>query len=343
MGIAREAAFAVMNAAADFLGPGAIVTPIFQTEILDMVRRRGMLGQRIKSVPASGQPSRYFEQTRIVQGIFQDPRTLAFTPTQDPTRRERYVRMKAIYGSIAFNLFDVETTRQQGQFSMLVAKDVEDTVQGCLRTSDQGLWNGTDTSLDTDTGIIEYVGGLTQINRTATIASSARIIDGLKAEVAAMVANTSFVVQPTAIYVNPILGDLIDQEERLNQRQIPQTVLNTVTGGLLVNAIATQAGHLPLIPDSFLPNGATGGSTTESTKTDYRAVIVSEPLIEYHYITMPEPRVFQFGLEGSLATRYAVVLFGAPVFRGKANATQNQGTVESGAVIYAHAVVTVVR
>ena len=343
MGVTREAAFTSMDAAADFLGPGAITTPVFQTEILDMVRRRGMLGQRIKNVPATGQPSRYFEQTRIVQGIFQDPRQLAYAPTADPTRRERYVRIKAIYGSIGFNLFDVETTRQQGQFAMLVAKDLEDTVQGCLRTGDLALWNGVDTSLDTDTGIIEYMGALNQINRTATIASSARIIDGLKAEVAAMVANTSFVVRPTAIYVNPILGDLIDQEERLNQRQIPQTVLNTVTGGLLVNALATQAGHLPLIPDPFLPNGVSGSSTTESGKTDYRAVILSEALVEYHYITTPEPRVFQLGLEGGLATRYAVVLFGAPVFRGVANAAQNQGVVESGKVSYSHSVVTVVR
>lgn len=342
MGIAREAGFSDMAAAADFLGPGAIATPMFAPEILDMVRRRGVLGQRIKNVPATGQPSRYFEQTRIVSGAFQDPRSLQFTPTGDPTRRERYVTIKAIYGSVTFNLFDVEVTRQQGQFSQLVAKDINDTVEGTLRTSDQALWNGADTSLIVPTSI-EYVGGLTQINRTASIASSARIIDGLKAEIAAMVANTSFTVRPTAIYVNPVLGDLIDQEERLNQRQIPQTTLNTVTGGLLVNALATQAGNLPIIPDHFLPNGASGGSTTESGKTDYKAVILSEALVEYHYITTADPRVFQLGLEGGLATRYAVVMFGAPVFKGKADASTNQGVTEGSQTTYSHSVVTVVR
>lgn len=343
MSVTREAGFIAMDAAADFLGPGAAVVPVFQTEILDMVRRRGMLGRRIRNELATGHPSRYFEQTRIVQGEFQDPRNLRYNPTGDPTRRERYVRMKAIYASIGFNLFDVETSRQQGQFADLVAKDLNDAVQGALRTSDQALWNGTDTSLETDTGIVQYFGGLTQINRTASIASSARIIDGLKAEIASMVANTSFEVRPTAVYVNPILGDLIDQEERLNQRQMPQTVLNTVTGGLLVNALATQAGHIPIIPDPFLPNGVSGGSTTESGKTDYKAVIVMESMVEYHYITAAEPRVFQLGLEGGLATRYAVVMFGAPVFKGKANAAQSQGTVETSTVTYAHAVVTVVR
>ena len=336
------ASFSSMDAAADFLGPGAIETPMFAPEILDMVKRRGTLGQRIRPVLATGQPSRYFEQTRIVPGAFQDPRALQFTPTGDPTRRERYVTIKAIYGSINFGLFDVEVTRQQGNFTQLVAKDINDTVDGTLRTSDLGLWNGADTNLILPTSI-EYVGGLTQINRTASIASSARIIDGIKAEIAAMVANVNFVVRPTAVYLNPVLGDLIDAEERLNQRQIPTTVLNTVTGGLVVNAIATQAGLIPLIPDSFLLNGPSAGSTSESGKTDYKAVILSENMVEYHYVTSPDPRVFQLGLEGGLATRYAVVMFGAPVFKGKADVTTNQAQTEGTQTTYAHSVVTVVR
>ena len=343
MAVVLQAGFnGTLAAAADFLGPGAVITPMFQPQITDMVRRRGVFGKRIKNEPATGQPSRYFEQTRIVTGAFQDPRALTFTPTGDPTRRERYLTVKAIYGSLAFNLFDVEVNRQQGQFASLVAKDIEDTIQGTLKTSDIGLWNGTDTDVIAPT-TLEYVGGLTQINRTATIASSARIIDGLKAEVAAMMANENFDVRVTAIYVNPLLGDLIDQEERLNQRQIPQTVLHEVTGGLLVNAISTQMGLIPIIADPYLRNGATGGSTSESGKTDYKAAILSEDLCEYHYVTSAEPRVFQLGLEGGLATRYAIVLFGAPVFKGKANASQNQSFVESSQTSYAHSVVTVVR
>jgi hypothetical protein len=133
---------------------------------------------------------------------------------------------------------------------------------------------------------------------------------------------------------------LIDQEERLNQRQIEKV---EVVGGLRVTALATQAGVLPIIPDPYLYNGATGGSTTESGKTDYYAVILSEPLVEYVYITSPQPRVFQLGLQGGLATQYAVPMFGAPIFKGKANANQAQNVVESGETTYAHSVVTVVR
>ena len=326
-----------MAAAADFFGPGALETPRYEQEILDMVRKRGVLGQRVRRVPATGQPSRYFEQTRIVAGEFRDVRALNFTPSADPTRRERGVTVKAIQAGLNFGLFDVEMTRQQGQFTQLLAKDIMDTIQGCLRTSDKALWNGNDTDLVLPT-TLEYYGGLTQINRTASIASTASIVDGLKAEVASMMNDQSFEVKPTAIYINPVLGDLIDQEERLNHRQMHQV---EVVAGVRVNALATQAGELPLIPDWTLPS--TNPSATESGKVDYKAVILTEDKVEMHYLTTPDPRVFVLGLEGNLATRYSVVLFDAVVFKGKANAAQGQATTESSLTSYSHSVVTVVR
>lgn len=340
--IGRDAAFHDMSAAADFFGPGSIETPMYQTEILDMVRRRGVLGQRLRNEKATGQPSRYFEQTRIQGGEFQNPRNLSFGTSSDPTRRERYITLKAIAAGISFGIFDVELARQQGQFTQLTSKDLADTVEGVLRTSDLAIWSGSDTDLVVPT-TIEYVGLLTQINRTFSIASNVSIIDALKAEVASMMANQAFTVKPTAIYCNPILADLIDQEERLNQRQMPQSVVNEVTGGLIVNALATQAGLLPIIPDWSLPNGAAGESVVESGKTDYKVVILSEALVEYHYLTQAEPRVFVLGLEGNLATRYMIAMFGAPVAKGKANANQVQNVTETNQLTYAHSVGTVVR
>jgi len=334
--MASTARFIEISAAADFYGPGALETPMYQPEIMDVVRRRGVLGQRVQRVPATGQPSRYFEQTRIVAGAFADARNMTFTPSGDPTRRERGVTVKAIVAGQSFGLFDVEMTRQQGTFAQLVAKDVLDSVQGVLRTSDRALWNGTDTDLVLP-GTLEYVGGLTQINRTASISSSASIVDGIKAEVASMMGDANFEVRPSGIYVSPVLGDLIDQEERLNHRQMHQV---EVVAGVRVNALATQAGTLPLIPDWALPSVP---STTETGKTDYRAVILMESLVEMHYLTTPEPRVFVLGLEGDLATRYTTVLFDAPVFKGKANPAQSQGTTETALVTYAHSVVTVTR
>src|SRR5580692_6051900 len=60
-----NAKFTDIHGAADFIGPGAIEVPFYQTEILDLVRRRGIFGRRIKQVPATGHPSRYFEETAI--------------------------------------------------------------------------------------------------------------------------------------------------------------------------------------------------------------------------------------------------------------------------------------
>ena len=54
-----NAQFLDIHSAADYIGPGAVEVPFYQTEITDLVRRRGMFGQRIKQVPATGHPSRY--------------------------------------------------------------------------------------------------------------------------------------------------------------------------------------------------------------------------------------------------------------------------------------------
>ncbi len=60
-----KAQFVNLQAAADYMGPGAIEVDRYQTEITDIVRRRGPFGQRIKQVPATGHPSRFFEETAI--------------------------------------------------------------------------------------------------------------------------------------------------------------------------------------------------------------------------------------------------------------------------------------
>ncbi len=60
-----NATFADIHAAADYIGPGAIEVPLYQTEIFDICRRSSPFGQRIKQVPATGHPSRFFEETAI--------------------------------------------------------------------------------------------------------------------------------------------------------------------------------------------------------------------------------------------------------------------------------------
>ena len=310
-----NAKFADLYAAADYIGPGAIEVPLYQTEITDIVRRRGVFGQRIKQVPATGHPSRYFEETAIPSPTaaagFVDPRNIV-APLVTPTRVERSVPLKALVAQINYNLFDIELGQQQSQFAYLQAKDLTDTVEGVLRTHDLALWNGNDTSLTSPT-TTQYFGAVGQIvagGQTTTIGTSSSIVDGIKAQVAAMVANSSFGVRPTAIYANPVLLDLIDREMKTEFNVVLNTT--TVQGGFTVKTLSTQAGELPLIPEWTLSYTGTPGSGTAVLP----AYIVTEDLIEYHWLSEPNPRVFQLGLPGSLASQHVVVKFGGLVVKG---------------------------
>lgn len=309
-----KANFYDIHSAADYIGPGAIEVPFYQTEITDIVRRRSIFGQRIKQVPATGHPSRFFEELAIPNpgtAGFVDPRNIV-APTVSPTRAERSVPLKAIVAQLNYNLFDIELGTQQKQFAYLQAKDLIDTVEGVMNTHDIALWNGSDTSLTTPT-TQQYFGVAEQINaggNSTTIGLGDSITDGLKSTIAQMVSNTGFAVRPTAIYANPVLLDLIDREMKSEFN----VVLNTrqITAGFTVKTLATQAGELPLIPDWSLADMGTPGSG----KAVLPAYVVMEDMIEYHWLSDPNPRVFQLGLPGSLASQYVVVKFGAPVVKG---------------------------
>ena len=309
------AQFKDIHAAADYIGPGAVEVSQFQTEITDIVRRRGVFGQRIRQVPATGHPSRFFEETGIpspsLAAGFVDPRNIV-PSVVSPTRVERSVPLKALVSQLNYNLFDMEIGSQQSQFAYLQAKDLADTVDGVMRTHDIALWNGADTSLSTPTST-QYYGAAAQIaagGNSVTIGANSSIVDGLKSAVAQMVSNTNYAVRPTAIYANPILLDLLDRE----MKTAFNVVLNTkeIQGGITVKALSTQAGDLPLIPEWTL--GYTG--TPGSGSAVLPAYIVTEDLVEYHWLTDPNPRVFQLGMPGSLASQYVVCKFGGLVVKG---------------------------
>jgi hypothetical protein len=310
-----KAQFVNLQAAADYMGPGAIEVDLYQSEITDIVRRRGPFGQRIKQVPATGHPSRFFEETAIpsptAANAFVDPRNIVPTLVA-PTRLERSVPLKCLVSQINYNVFDIEVGSQQSQFAYLQAKDLADSVEGLLRTHDVALWNGNDTSLSNPT-TPQYFGVCGQIvagGNTASISTTSSIVDGLKSTIAQMVENTNYEVRPTAIYSNPVLLDLIDRE----MKQEFNVVLSTtqVAGGLTVKTLSTQAGDLPLIPDWSLPYTGTPGSGSAQLPV----YIVTEDMIEYHWLTNPTPRIFQLGTPSSLTSQMVVVKFGAVVVKG---------------------------
>jgi len=84
-----------------------------------------------------------------------------------------------------------------------------------------------------------------------------------------------------------------------------------ITVALRVKALSTHAGDLPLIPEWAL--GYTG--TPGSGSAVLPAYIVTEDLIEYHWLTDPNPRVFKLGLPSALTQQMVVVKFGAPVVK----------------------------
>ena len=117
-------------------------------------------------------------------------------------------------------------------------------------------------------------------------------------------------MRPTAIYANPVLLDLIDREMKTEFNVVLST--KEITSGFTVKTLSTQAGDIPLIPEWTLSYTGTPGSGTAVLP----AYIVTEEMIEYHWLSDPNPRVFQLGTVGSLASQHVVVKFGGVVVKG---------------------------
>lgn len=318
-----------IQANADFLGNGAIEINQYEAEILDIVRRESVLRTRIESRPATGHPHRYFEQTLIGVGGFTDPRNLNPVPT-GPTRLERVAFIKALVNQVNLTLFDIQVTQQQGIYTGLEAKDIEDCVNGIIVGAASAYWVGTDTSLVTPT-TDQYVGILTQITLQFTVLPGSSMVDGIKYAVAKMMANTTYKPRPTAIYLNPVLGHYLDTEAKAAS----VTLGTSVVAGITVRALETQAGPLPLIADVYLPSStaaAYGFSAPQPGFQNYFAAIVTESLIERPYISgntqNANPQLFRLGLQSSLSGQYVAVMFDCIIVKAPS---------------YAHAVVAIQR
>ena len=143
-----NAKFLDIHAAADYIGPGAVEVPLYQTEIIDIVRRRGMFGQRIKQVPATGHPSRFFEETAIPTSAARPDSSIRATSCSGGEPHPRGAQRSAEGAGGADQLQPVRhrTGQAAEQFAYLQAKDLVDTVDGVMRTHDVALWNGNDTA-----------------------------------------------------------------------------------------------------------------------------------------------------------------------------------------------------
>ena len=164
------------------------------------------------------------------------------------------------------------------------------------------------------------MGLLNQITQTSSIAVGASIVDGLKSAVAGMLARTDYDVRPSAIYVNPVLGDYLDREAKAMRIELGDM---DISAGVKVKTLVTQAGPLPLITDRWLPSStgaAFGFSAPTAGNKNYYAVIITEKAIEMPFIHggdgNPKPRVFQLGLLSGLQGQYVAVHFNTVIAKG---------------------------
>jgi hypothetical protein len=246
---------------------------------------------------------------------------------------ERAAFIKAVTAQTNLSLFDVDVTRMQGQFAGLEAKDIEDIVSAIIIAEAPAVWYGTDTSLSSPT-TNQYVGLLAQITTQSVIAPGASIIDGVKAQVASLVAQTGFKVKPTGIYLNPLTADLIDREAKAQHIDL-HTV--NVAAGISVKSLNTVAGDLPLISDPWLTPGAAGVAqfgfaAPAAGNRSHWIVILTESEVEMPTVHGGDgnmnPRIFQLGLISNLTGQYVGVHFNCIIAK---------------AFAYAHAVVQLQR
>lgn len=301
-----------LKAAADYQNFGALLTPQFEREINDIARRRGVFGQLLdaQQTPATGHPHRWFDQYALPNtGGFSDPRTLAVTAANNggSLRTEFAANVRALTGQINFGLFDQQINAQSSLFPQLVAKDLKDMITAVYQAEDLGLFNGTAANL-TDGASVQFCGIKTQASNAVNVAVGVSIIDSIRTKVASMMANTTVVVRPTHIFVNPLLLDIIEQEVK-NSATTFKNVLareTEVVPGIVVNELMTAAGPLPIIPAWEMASKVNGG---DATKTDYPVFIASMPLVEKAWVGQSGIQVYKLGLTSDLADKYLAVTF----------------------------------
>lgn len=330
-GLSNDEAVAKLSAAAlDFTGPGAVEIGLFEKEIVDLVRRESPTLAVVRAGKASGQPHRYLEQTGIATGAFVDPRNVSPTAT-GPTRVEKYGTLKAITAQSNLSQFDVAVTKNQGIFEELEAKDILDVASACVVTSAGALWDGTDTSLSAPT-TLQYMGLLRQVTQQATIKPGASIIDGIKRQVALMMANETYKVRPDVIFANPLLIDYIEQEAKAMQIILGDV---EVAPGVHVMAINTQAGKIPIVPDPYIPTDTAanyGFAAPAAGFKNYYCMVGVRSMLQRPYMPVgydsPFPQIYQLGLTGNLQGQFVGVLYDCIIAMGAS---------------YAHSVIAVVR
>lgn len=295
---------------ADINNKHALVFPEVDPIIKDILSRDTLLRSRIQTRPEGLETFRWVEQTSFARNAgFSDPRTIAPTAADYADRVEKLAKLKCITSRITYNFFDSALTRN-GTFSYILEKDMRDAISDCLGVSNTAIYNGTDTSYGTP-ATLQYFGIMSAITNTATFNTTTLISQQIKTQVASMM-NKKFGVArslPTALYMNPMTADLIDQEAENKENNVKLYDVQ-ITPGVIVPGIMTAAGVLPIIRDPEVTLAANG---TDNTKFDHKILFLNENLITRHYFvdgntSYGDPVVFKLGLTQSLVDDYVIFM-----------------------------------
>ena len=288
----------------------SLVFPEIDPVIKDIISRDTQMRSRIQTKPEGLETFRWVEQTGMARNAaFSDPRNIAPTASNSPTRVEKLAKLKCITSRITYGFFDQALTRN-GTFSYILEQDMRDAVADCLGTSNAAIYNGTDTSYGTPT-TNQYFGIMTAITNTATFNTTETLAEQIGSQIAKMI-NKKFGVAkavPTAIYMNPLTADLMNKQEQAKDTNM-RLFTNTIVPGAIVPMIQTMVGPLPVIVDPEITLAANG---TDPTKYDHKILILNENQITRHYFvdgqrSYADPVVFKLGLTQTLADDYVIFM-----------------------------------
>lgn len=287
-----------------------LVFPEVDPIIKDILSRETLIRSRIKAKPEGMETFRWVEQTAIARNAaFSDPRNIAPTAPNSPTRVEKLAKLKCITSRITYGMFDSALTRN-GTFGYILEQDMRDAISDCLGVSNTAIYTGNDTSYGTPT-TSQYFGIMSAITNTSTFDGTKNIADQINTQIAKML-NKKFgaaKAYPTAIYMNPMTADLMAKQEAAKENNV-RLFTNTVIPGNSVPMIQTMVGALPIIVDPEITLNANG---TDATKSDHKILLLNENLIVRHYfvdgnISYGDPVVFKLGRVASLVDDYVIFM-----------------------------------
>ena len=295
---------------------------VFEDTIYDYMNRDLSIYNLVPSYEATGQPTMWFEQTKLPQNAaFSSPTALAYAAIDaDAGRVPKSAMIKCITSKFSFPFFNTLVSRQQKELPDFVLKDIQDWAYGIKRFINTKLYYGSDTDLATPT-TNEYMGIMSQIKNTPVRAKDAltvNITDILETEVAKLdtdVVNNTGSGNDLVCFMNGMTMDKwIKQERKLNSNFRIETA--EVTPGFTIPAIRTAKGLIPIVSDNFIDVTA----NTVNASEDHTILVLNRRNIERRYVGSPDPMVFDWNTgNDQLTSDKLAVLFDNVIVRNPAH------------------------